>query len=35
MTKADIERLIADDESGRKEPFDLLAVAEAKPNIGR
>ena len=36
MTKADVERLIADDEGERKAkgPFEFLKVAVAKPNFG-
>lgn len=36
MTKADVERLIADDEGERKAkgPFEFLNVAVANPNLG-
>ena len=36
MTKADVERLIADDEGERlaKVPFEFLKVAVANPNLG-
>ena len=36
MTKADGERLIADDEADRaaKGPFEFLNVAVANPNLG-
>ena len=36
MTKADVERLIADDEGERlaKGPFEFLKVAVANPNLG-
>jgi len=36
MTKADVERLIADDEAERaaKRPFEFLNVAVANSNLG-